>query len=281
MIARITVPFRGAAQRFMLAFLIAASFGLLFLGKTDALFVERLRTTVTDVAAPILEALAEPVAAVDGAVAHVQQLAALYEENQRLRDEMARLRAWHAAALRLEAENRAFRDLLQYRGPERQSFVSARVIADGHGPFVKSVLVNAGTRDGVEKGQAAITQLGLVGRVSEAGDRSARILMITDLNSRIPVLVEDNRARAILAGDNSERPQLVFLPENVRLRPGQRVVTSGHGGLLPHGVPVGVISAVENGDVRVRPFVDWERLEYLQLVAFDVAPPPSPGKAPP
>lgn len=274
LIARLSGPFRGAAQRFALGFLILAAFVLMFLGKTDAVVMERARTAVTDIAAPILEALTEPVTAINRGLDHVGQLAALHDENQRLREEVARLRGWHGAALRLDAENRALRDMLHYRGPDRRSFVTARVVADGRGPFVKSVLINTGERDGVEKGQAATTQLGLVGRVSEAGQRSARILMITDLNSRIPVLVEESRARAILAGDNSERPQLVFLPDGSRVKVGQRIVTSGHGGALPYGIPVGVVSAIDGGIIRVRPFVDWERLEYVQLIDFDGAVPP-------
>ncbi len=277
LIARVAAPFRGASQRFALGFLVLAAFGLMFLGKADTQFVERMRTTVTDVATPILEAMAEPVAAVNRVVAHLGELAALREENQRLREEVSRLRSWHATALRLDAENRSFRDLLNYKGPDRNTFVSARIVADGHGPFIKSMLVNIGTRDGIEKGQAAVTQLGLVGRVTEVGERSARILMITDLNSRIPVLVEEGRARAILAGDNSERPQLVFLPQGTRLQPGQRIITSGHGGALPHGVPVGVVSSVDNGVVRVRPFVDWERLEYVQIIDYEVEQAPAGG----
>lgn len=280
LIARIATPFRGAAQRFALGFLVLASFALMFLGKADTLMVERVRTAVTDVAAPILEALAEPVAAANRGLAHLGQLAQLHNENQRLRDEVGRLRGWHAAALRLDAENASLRAMLHYQGPERQSFISARVIADGRGPFVKSVLVNVGQRDGLEKGQAVATQLGMVGRVSAAGRRSARVLMITDLNSRIPVLVEESRARAILAGDNSERPQLVFLPESAKLKPGQRIVTSGHGGALPHGIPVGVVSSVEHGLVRVRPFVDWERLEYVQIIDYDMAVAPKAQAGP-
>ncbi len=281
LIARIALPFRGAAQRFALGFLVLASFALVFLSKTDVAVMERARTAVTDVVAPILEALVQPVSAVNQGLNHIGRLAVLHEENQSLRKEVARLRDWHGAALRLEAENKSFREMLAYRGPARRSFVSARVIADGRGPFVKSVLVNTGRGDGVEKGQTAATALGLVGRVSESGARSARILMITDLNSRIPVLIEESRARAILAGDNSQRPQLLFLPDGARVSVGQRVVTSGHGGALPHGIPVGVVSALDDGVIRIRPFVDWKRLEYVQIIKYDAPPPPSlQGPAP-
>ncbi len=280
LIARVAEPLKGAAQRFALGALVAAAFGLMFLGKADTRFAESLQTTIADVAAPILETMAEPVAAIHGVIERVGTLAALHAENQRLREEVERLRAWHAVAMRLEAENAAFRDLVNYAGPERHSFITGRVIADGRGPFVKSVLVNVGGRDGVLKGHAAATQLGLVGRVSEAGERSSRVLMVTDLNSRIPVLIHESRVRAILAGDNSEQPLLAFLPESAGVKPGQRVVTSGHGGSLPAGIPVGVVSMVDGGTVRVRPFVDWERLEYVQIIDFAGTAPPAKAVPP-
>jgi rod shape-determining protein MreC len=272
------MPLRGGGQRLALASFLLAGLALMVVDRAEGPFFERIRTSVADLAAPVLEVLVQPVSAVNAAVAQVRALIDLYGENAHLREEVSRLRAWHGAALRLDAENRAFRALLDYRGPERQAFVTTRVIADGRGPFVKSVLVNVGERDSVAKGQAAVTGRGLVGRISEAGDRSARILMVTDLNSRIPVLVEETRTRAILAGDNSERPLLVFLPETAGVRPGQRIVTSGDGGTLPAGLPIGVVDTVRRDAIRVRPLVDASRLEYVQIIRYDAARPPPAGE---
>ena len=146
--------------------------------------------------------------------------------------------------------------------------VAARVVGDSGGAFVHSVLVNAGGQDGVRKGQAAVNGEGLVGRVAEVGERSARVLLVTDLNSRIPVLLESQRYRAILVGDNSQRPRLLYLSADAKVSPGDRIVTSGHGGVFPPGLAVGVVTLIANGDVRVQPFVDWERLEYVRLIEF-------------
>lgn len=269
LIARLGMPLRGMGQRFILISLVIAGFGFMLLSKSDAVLVDRLRTTVADVAAPVLEAATHPVEAFGRGLANIRELFALRSENARLRREVARLRAWHATAQALAAENKSFRSMLNFKGPARNSFVTARVIADGRGPFVKSVLVNAGARDGAAKGQAATAFGRLVGRVTLAGARSSRVLLLTDLNSRVPVIVADTRTRAILMGDNSPQPRLGFLPENPGLKPGQRVVTSGHGGVLPPGLPVGRIVADEDGTHRVQPLVDLDRLEYLQIIRFN------------
>jgi rod shape-determining protein MreC len=206
-------------------------------------------------------------------------LVSLRSENARLREEVGRLRAWQGAAYKLDADNKTFRRMLNYRGPQRYGFLTGRIIADGRGPFVKSVLINAGSRLGVAKGQGVIAAGGLAGRVIEAGALSARILLITDLNSRIPVIVEGTGVRAILSGDNSPRPRLRFLPEINNLAVGQRIVTSGHGGVLPAGLPVGRIAAAKDGVFRVQPFVNLDRLEYLQIVDFTPIDTPSGGAA--
>jgi rod shape-determining protein MreC len=268
LITRLAMPFRGMGQRFILASLVIAGFGVLLLGSGGAAFVDRIRIAVADVATPILESAIHPVEAVERGAANLRELVNLRSENTRLRQEVARLRAWHGAAQSLAAENSALRTMLNYKGPERHSFITARVIADGRGPFVRSVLVNAGARDGAAKGQAATAYGRLVGRVTLAGARSSRVLLITDINSRIPVVIAETRTRAILVGDNSARPRLRFLPENVGAKPGQHVVTSGHGGVLPPGLAVGRIEAAGAGVYRVRPLVDLNRLEYLQIVAF-------------
>ncbi|MDH3241071.1 MAG: rod shape-determining protein MreC [Alphaproteobacteria bacterium] len=268
LIARLSAPLRGMGQRFILISLVIAGFGFMLLGKSDVVLVDRLRSSVADVAAPMLEAATHPVQAFNRGLTNIRELFALRSENARLRREVARLRAWHATAQALAAENKSFRSMLNYKGPARDSFVSARVIADGRGPFVKSVLVNAGVRDGAAKGQAATAFGRLVGRVTLAGARSSRVLLLTDLNSRVPVIIGATRTRAILIGDNSPRPRLGFLPENPDIKAGQRVVTSGHGGVLPAGLPVGRIVAGEDGVYRVQPLVDFDRLEYLQIIRF-------------
>ncbi|MCK6451616.1 MAG: rod shape-determining protein MreC [Alphaproteobacteria bacterium] len=274
-VLRLAQPIRLWVQRFTFLLLLAAAVGLMLLGKADTVLVERLRVVVTDSVSPLLDALSRPTAVVNDLIEHGRNVYGLALENRTLREENARLLQWQAVARRLEAENAALRALTGYVPEAAATDISARVIGASGGAYVRSVLVAAGARHGARKGQAAVAGTGLAGRVTEVGDRSARVLLITDLNSRIPVVVEGSRDQAVLAGDNSDRPRLDYLRSNARVTPGDRVVTSGIGGIFPPGIPVGVVVGAENG-FRVQPPIDWERLEFLRLMDFGLGGPLRP-----
>ena len=280
---RLAQPIKSLAQRFAFLGLLIAAVGMMILGKVDVLLMESVRAHVTDTVAPILDALSRPVDSVSKAIDHVRELADLRKENDRLRQNQARLMQWQAVARKLEAENKVLKDLLNYvPGPE-PSFITARVIADSGGAFAHGLILNAGARDGVVKGQAAITGNGLIGRVAGVGDRSARILLIADLNSRIPVLVGSDRTRAILAGNNSDHPKLIHLTSGETVSAGDRIITSGHGGAFPPGLPVGQVASVNDGGINVLPFVQRSRLDIVRLLDFGLAgilQAPNPGANP-
>lgn len=265
---RIAVPLRSFAQRFAFVLLLGCAIAIMLVGKADPLAFERARTEVTDFVAPLLDAIAQPVATGARVIEEAEQLIALREENTRLREENARLKQWQSAALNLQSENDQLRDLLAYQPKDAVRYVTARVVGDRGGAFVRSILINEGSEGGVEKGQAAIVGDGLLGRVASVGENSARVLLITDLNSRIPVMVQETRIRAVLAGDNSQNPRLVFLSANATLTKGQRIVTSGHGDVFPPGLPVGEIIEVGESGVRVRPYASEDRLRFIRLVDY-------------
>ena len=244
---------------------------MIVVGKADQVGFESVRNFVTDAAAPVLEMLARPVAALDVAVGHVQDILAVYRENARLSEENKRLLAWQQVALGLSSENTQLRDLLKLVPEPPISYLTARVIADSGDAYARSLIVNAGRENGVARGQAAVSGEGLVGRVSEVGSRTARILLITDLNSRVPVIIEGSRQRAILVGDNSERPGLRYLDSGSAVSLGDRIVTSGQGGVFPPGLPVGVVATVDWELPRVEPYAALSRSNYLRLLDYGLA----------
>ena len=270
-VLRIAAPLKVLAQRFTFLGLVALSVGLMILGKAETPFVEQFRTVVTDAFVPVLAALSRPIATVSDFSDKISDIMNVYADNQRLREENDRLLRWENVARQLETENSSLHKLLRLPPDAPVSYVTARVVSDAAGMFVRSVLVTAGSRDGVGKGQAAITGEGLVGRVGEVGERSARILLLTDLNSEVPVELQDGRVRAILGGDNSDQPKLLYLTPDAHPQVGDRVVTSGHGGVFPPGLPVGVVSSVSDNVVRVKPFVEFHRLDYVRLVDYGLA----------
>jgi rod shape-determining protein MreC len=269
------VPLKALVDRFAFGTLIVASIALLIIGRADLRLLEAVNIRISDMLTPLLEVVLQPVNASRRVAEVVGELVALRAENARLREQNERLLEWQSVARQLALENAALRQVLSADvEDEHPTAVTARVIADAGGPFVQTVIVNAGADQGVAKGMAAVNERGLVGRVIEVGRRSARILLLTDFNSRVPVMVEPSRDQAILAGDNSRQPGLVFLPLNPRLSVGDRVVTSGRGGVLPPGLAVGVVSQIGEDKVTVAPLVDWDRLTYLRLLEYARVLPP-------
>jgi rod shape-determining protein MreC len=196
-VIRFASPFRPWVQRFPFLLTIIVAVGLIVLGKADTILIERARSAIADASVPLLELMARPAAAIAELVDDVREIGSLRSENVRLRDEQQQLLQWQIIARQLDAENQMLRKLVRLAPDPKLSFVSARVIADYGGAFFRSVLVAAGERDGVRKGQAVINGDGLVGRVFEAGSRSARLLLLTDINSRVPVVIERTRACSI------------------------------------------------------------------------------------
>jgi rod shape-determining protein MreC len=268
---RLSPARRAMIERITFPLLVLVSAVMIVLGKADQVSIESLRNSVMDVAAPALEMLSRPSTLLDTAVSRARDFVTVYQENARLAEENERLLGWQQAALRLAAENAQLRDLLRVAPEPATSFVTARVIANSGGAYVRSVMVNAGRENGVVRGEAAVTGEGLIGRVSEVGSRAARILLITDLNSRVPVIIESSRQRAVLAGDNSEHPSLRYLEAGAAIRIGDRVVTSGQGGVFPPGLPVGVVATFDGELARVEPFVELSRVDYLRLVDYGLA----------
>jgi rod shape-determining protein MreC len=272
---RLALPLKALLDRFAFAALIVVSIGLLLVGKADQALLGAVGTRVSDAIVPTLGIVVEPINASRRLAAEIGELFALRQENAHLRARNERLLEWQDTARRLALENAALRQLLNLdSGVAPPTAVTARVVADAGGPFVHTVLVDAGAERGVLKGMAAVNERGLVGRVIEVGRRSARILLLTDFNSRVPVMVEPARDQAILAGDNAREPRLIFLPLHPRMAVGQRVVTSGRDGVLPPGLAVGRITRIDDDEVAVAPVVDWQQLEYVRLLEYSRVVPP-------
>ncbi len=245
-----------------------ACVALMMVGKVESLSIDTARARVTDAFAPILDAISRPAATAARVIESAVEVENAFDENQRLKAENARLLQWKQAALRLETENASLRTLLRVTPEPSVSYIAARVIATPGSSYVRTLVVTAGRRDGVRKGQAALAGAGLVGRVIEVGEWSSRVLLLTDINARVPVVLESSRQRAVLAGDNSDQAKLLYLPPESPVQVGERVVTSGHGGLFPPGLPVGVVTSASERGVRVLPNADLSRVEHLRLVDF-------------
>ncbi len=280
---RLSISMRQALARLTLPLLITAAFGVLLLGRADTLFAERARMALADALVPIFTAVAAPLSAVHIGVEDAGGLLSLRSDNARLRAENEQLRRWQAVAIALDAENATLKANLRWVPDAAPSFVTARVVADAGGVYARAVLLSVGRSQGMTKGQIALDERGLAGRVTELGLRSARVLLVTDMNSRIPVTLEGSRGRAILVGTNGPRPRLMHWPEGVMPVEGERVLTSAEANAFPAGLPVGIVRYNASNAPEVELAAQLDRLDVVRLFDYGlhgVLPPETPARSP-
>lgn len=260
---------RHWAPRLTLLFILTFGATVMVLSRSNSAFVSSVRSTMTDVLVPVLSVAAKPVDAVRDAKLWLSDMADMRSQNLALKNHVQSLTQWQAIANSLQAENDALRKLISIVPGGKTSYVAARVVSESGGPYVRTALINAGAEDGVAANQAVIGGEGLVGRVVESGQTSARVLLLTDINSRVPVMGEISRERSIATGNNSRELTLDYVEAGSKMEAGERIVTSGDGGVFPPGIPVGVISGISGNIVTVKPLADWARMEYVSVVAYE------------
>jgi rod shape-determining protein MreC len=250
----------------MLGALTVMLLGLFLLWRIDNPRIERLRMEITDRVIPNFSAVTAPVTSAVNILRSARSYSRIYQQNQELRRELHQMKAWKEAALQREQENARLLDLNNVRLDPKFTKITGVVLADSGSPFRQTVLLNVGRRDGIVDGWAAIDGIGLVGRIAGVGERTSRVILLTDTSSRIAVSIESNGQRAMIVGDNTSRPPLEFLEAPETVRPGDRVVTSGDGGVFPSGLLVGQVTQTQSGRLRVRLAADIQRLEFLRVL---------------
>ena len=276
--------FSRPLRRLLVGIAVLFLLGLFLLWRIDSPRVERFRAALIDAVVPNLDWAMRPVTAFAGMIDDYQSYTRIYEQNQELKRELQQMKSWKEAALQLEQKNARLLDLNKVRLDPKFTYVTGVVMADSGSPFRQSVLLNVGARDGIRDGWATMDGIGLVGRISGVGERTARVILVTDSNSRIPVTIQPSGQKALLSGDNSPLPPLEFIEDTDEVRPGDRVVTSGDGGVFPAGLLVGQVALGTDKRLRVVLAADYQRLEFLRVLrSHELAPITDPGSlvAPP
>ncbi len=185
---------------------------------------------------------------------------------QELEQEMAECREIRASKERLET-------LLNFQSSMKLPSVVSRVIGEDSSGWFHTLLIDRGTKDGVERSMPVVAREGLVGHVVEAAHRTAKVLLITDRNSAVDVLLQESRTRAVLEGVGRQDVCLLkYVPRSENVQKGERVITSGLGGIYPKGLLVGNVAEVwKEGHglfqrVEVSPKVDFQRLEEVMVI---------------
>ena len=253
-------------RRLLIGVLIVVLLALVLVWRIDSPRVERLRMAIIDRIVPSAEWVMAPVTGLTRLITDFQSYQRLVEQNAELRRELQQMKAWHEAAMQLDQENAKLRDLNNVQLDPKLTYITGVVLADSGSPFRQSVLLNIGGRDGIMDGWPAMDGVGLVGRISGVGQETSRVLLLTDTSSRIPITIQGSGQTAVLSGDGTLNPPIEFLENPDLVRPGDRVVTSGDGGVFPADLLVGQVALGTDRRLRVRLAADYERLEFLRVL---------------
>ena len=189
-------------------------------------------------------------------------------ENRRLKAEIAELRGWRDEAIAQKNINGRYEALLGLRTEPPVPMATGRAISESRGPFSNAKLIDVGSAKGVRIGNPVVTDHGLVGRITGVTGGVSRVVLLTDVASRTPVMIERTDARAMLTGDGGDSPRLEFIRGSGSIKAGDRILSSGDGGGLPRGLPVGVAAKGVDGAWRVKLFSDHGAIDYVRVLLF-------------
>ena len=279
---------RRSNAQLPLVIILALAVVLVLLGKAQSGLFDRARMRITDWMAPTLESVHAPIQAFNRFIGSIDELFVVYRENLALQDENARLKQWRNVAVVMQGRVQHYQEMLHAVPDPAVDSVLARVIGRASRPFLQTMILDAGESSNVKPGEAVVDARGMIGRIYLAGDHTSWVILLTDLNSRIPITIasadgKPTSLQAIMTGDNNAEPVLDTLSQSVTLNPGDQVVSSGDGGLLPPGLPIGTVLGTP-GAYRVALLADASSSEDVEVLAFrrpaENPPPAMSGQLP-
>jgi rod shape-determining protein MreC len=262
-----------------LVIVIALAVVLVLLGKAQIGIFDRARAHATDLMAPMLEKMRAPVAGFDRWIGSIGEIFSVYEQNLKLKEENARLRQWRNVAITLQGRVNRYQALLHAVPDPQMNRVLARVIGRASRPFLQTMILDAGRGNKVLPGQAVMDARGMIGRIYLTGQRTSWVILLTDLNSRIPVTIAPRNVQAMMTGDNTANPILNLMSHTVTLHAGEQVTSSGDGGLLPAGLPLGTVVSDGAGGWRVALLADAAASQDVEILNFSKPPEAPPATA--
>ncbi len=256
---------RGARQKFSLFVLILISICIFALDNTQLKAVKSLRSLLNDGIYRLSAISSSPIkfttASKDFFVRHVS----IYEENEKLKGEIEELRRQELDNSYLQTQNKQLNAVVKLNEEFDFTTVSAKIMFDKNSPYLNSVVINKGTNSNIKLGLPVLSKGHLVGRIVEVNYISSRILLLNDLNSKIPVVISPNGDQAILSGIGKINPSLDYLPENFYPDDKNLVYTSGKDGILVPGISIGK-AFMENDRIKVKLFTDPTQIFLVNVV---------------
>ena len=259
---------KGGAQKFSIFSLIILSIFIFFLDVYGFTFIKTTRSIINDVVFRVSYIASSPSRFMPNASKNIVSHFNLKEENKKLKQVIENYKSLDLNLEYLATENKNLRKVLDAENitNDKKHVVLAKVLVDRDSPFLKSIIINKGTKSGVKKGMPVTKENYLIGRIVDTNFLSSRVLLLTDLNSRIPVSLSEDSTQAILTGSGTKNPKLEYLPEDYEFATEATVFASGKDGIFIPGTPIGstILNTGKNTN-EIKLFVDPNQLSFVTV----------------
>ena len=262
---------KGNQQRFSLIALIFFSIFIIVLGKYNFKGVNFLKLSIKEIVYRTTFIVSVPENFVISSYYTISDHFNLYSNYKNLKKDYESLKATKLNADFLKSENEALKSKIDDVSTQ-SSVLLAKVIIDKKSPFLRSVIVNRGSKDNVILGMAVLDEKFLVGKVVEVNYSTSRVLLLSDLNSKIPVSIEPNGVQSILSGTGSSFGEIQYIKEDYQLDSDFEIFTSGSGGIFRSGIPIGktILNAGSGlNTIKVKFHSDFSQLRLVKIVSFE------------
>ena len=257
---------RGTKQRFSLFVLLFSSIFLIVLGKFNFTAINYLKITINEVVYRTSFVASVPEKYITYSYRAIEKHIKLYKDYNFQKEELEKLKSEKYEVKFLEAENKRLKKVLNDINYSSE-LVIAKVIIDKQSPFLRSIIINKGSKNNIKKGMSVLSDSYLIGKVVEVNYMTSRVLLLSDLNSKIPVTIEPGSIQSILSGDGENSGNIQYTKDNLPIADGSIIYTSGTGGLLKSGIPIGKIEQNENQN-SVNFFIDFSQLRYVKVSSY-------------
>ena len=257
---------RGTKQRFSLFVLLFSSIFLIVLGKFNFTAINYLKITINEVVYRTSFVASMPEKYITYSYRAIEDHIKLYKDYNFQKEELEKLKSEKYEVKFLEAENKRLKKVLNDINYSSE-LVIAKVIIDKKSPFLRSIIINKGSKNNIKKGMSVLSDSYLIGKVIEVNYMTSRVLLLSDLNSKIPVTIEPGSIQSILSGDGENSGNIQYTKDNLPIADGSIIYTSGTGGLLKSGIPIGKIEQNENQN-SVNFFIDFSQLRYVKVSSY-------------
>ncbi len=256
---------KGTKQRFSLFALIVISAILIFIETIETKPLDSFRAIIKDTIYRGSLIVSLPSKGFSNSANYIKDHINLYNNYNKLKKENSELKNNISKSDFLELENSQLRKLIEEQAASSSNnYVSARVMLDKQSPYLNSFIINIGRNKKIKNGLAVLEEKNFIGRIVDVNYFSSRVLLVSDLNSKIPVVIEPNGYHAILSGHGKKPPTLEYLPKNYKINNGDKVYTSGKGRIFSPGIPIGEVN-IENNIANVLLFSNLDQVTFVNV----------------